>query len=113
MYQTMAKSNPQLAEMMSDPEFIKQMFTKENIQTMRQLQQSNIYPQMDGFGMGVNRTVENLSPDDIRIRYPDAIHQIEDMGFTVDDHVLQVLHRFEGDVQSTINFLMGFCVCFK
>ena len=81
MYQTMAKSNPQLAEMMSDPEFIKQMFTKENIQTMRQLQQSNIYPQMDGF--------------------------------TVDDHVLQVLHRFEGDVQSTINFLMGFCVCFK
>ena len=107
MYDSMVKTNPQLASMLNDPEFLKQMFTKENLQLAQQLQQSNDYPPMDGFGMGTHHIVENLSPSDIRVRYPNAIRQIEEMGFTVDDHVLQVLHQFQGDVTRTIDFLMG------
>ncbi|KAK8809420.1 hypothetical protein WA171_001001 [Blastocystis sp. BT1] len=94
MYESLVKTNPQLASMLNDPQFLKQMFTKENLQFVQQLQPPSNYFPMDGFGMGTHHIVENLSPSDIRVRYPNAIQQMEDMGFTVDDHVLQVLHQF-------------------
>ena len=128
----MIQSNPALADLLNSPEGIKAMFSKENIQMMRQLDQMGLLQQMSanrsngsadanggmsgyggmggfgGFGGmgGFGRPTENLSPSDIRIRYPNAIQQIEEMGFSIDDNVLQVLHRFHGNVEQTINFLM-------
>ena len=130
----MVQSNPALAGLLNSPEGIKSMFSKENIQMMRQLDQIGLLQQMSanrsnssmnanggmgGFGGmgsfggmgGFGRPVENLSPNDIRIRYPNAIQQIEEMGFSIDDNVLQVLHRFNGNVEQTINFLMQSPVC--
>ena len=103
MYKSMVKNNPQLEFMLHNPEFIKQMFTKENLQLAQQMQQPENYFPMDGFGF---RATENLGPNEIRVRYPNAIQQLEEMGIVVDDHVLQVLHRFQGDVGKTIDFLM-------
>lgn len=71
---------------------------------------ANLPAGLGGLG-GMRRPVENLGPDEIRVRYPNAIQQIEEMGFNVDDNVLQVLHRFNGNVEQTINFLMSYSVC--
>lgn len=56
--------------------------------------------QMPGMGAPV------MTSEQIRQKYPNEISQIEAMGFTVDDNLLQTLYRFQGNVEMTINFLM-------
>ncbi|OAO17687.1 ubiquitin-like protein [Blastocystis sp. ATCC 50177/Nand II] len=105
-YQELARSNPMLAEMMKNPEMLRQSLTPENIrlaQAMQGMQGMNM--PMPG-AMPNLMTRNNLTSEEIRTRYPQAIQQIEEMGFTVDDNLLQTLHRFNGNVEMTLNFLM-------
>ena len=107
-YQELARSNPMLAEMMKNPEMLRQSLTPENIrlaQAMQGMQGMNM--PMPG-AMPNLMTRNNLTSEEIRTRYPQAIQQIEEMGFTVDDNLLQTLHRFNGNVEMTLNFLMQY-----
>ena len=86
---------------------------------MRQLEGCGIHPTSTGLGgMGnmsstpFSRT-EQLSSEQIRQRYSTQIAQIEEMGFVVDDNVLQTLHRFHGNVDATIDFLINYDCLFS
>lgn len=103
-YQQLAKENPMMAEMLKNPELLRSSLSPENIRLAQALQGMG---GMNGMmpGRSLNR---QLSSEEIRARYPDAVRQIEDMGFTVDDNVLQTLYRFNGNVEMTINFLIQY-----
>lgn len=103
-YQNIAKTNPEVAEMMSNPEYLKQAFTPEVLQIVQQLQGNSNFGGFGGLHYG---QPQQLTNEQIRERYATQITQIEEMGFVVDDNVLQVLHRFQGNVESTINFLIS------
>ena len=115
----MAQSNPQMAEMMTNPEYLKQMLSPEMLQLAKELQGSGLgsYGGLSSFGgmggLGSFGARQELTSEQIRQRYPAQIQQIEEMGFFVDDNVLQMLHRFNGNVDRTIDFLINSCVCFK
>lgn len=118
-YQELLKSNPNLAQMMKDPNYLRSIFSPENIRLMRQLEGFGIHPTSTGLGgMGnmssnpFSRT-EQLSSEQIRQRYSTQIAQIEEMGFVVDDNVLQTLHRFHGNVDATIDFLINYDCLFS
>lgn len=110
-YQELARSNPMLAEMMKNPEMLRQSLTPENIRLAQAMQGMQ---GMQGMNMPMPgampnlMTRNNLTSEEIRTRYPQAIQQIEEMGFTVDDNLLQTLHRFNGNVEMTLNFLMQY-----
>lgn len=106
-YQALIKDNPMMEQMMSDPNYLKQLFSPENIKLMRQLEQSG-FGRMGGFGGNMFETTEELTTDQLRQRYATQIAQIEEMGFVVDDNVLQTLHRFHGNVDRTIDFLINY-----
>lgn len=121
-YQQMAQSNPMMAEMMTSPEYLKQALSPEMIQLARELQGSGLGGMnglggMSGLGgmngLGSFGARQELTSEQIRQRYPTQIQQIEEMGFFVDDNVLQMLHRFNGNVDRTIDFLINSGVCFK
>ena len=110
-YQEMARSNPLLAEMMKNPENLRQTLTPENIRLAQSLQGLNL--PMPG-AMPNLTARRNLTSEEIRTRYPQSIQQIEEMGFTVDENLLQTLHRFNGNVEMTLNFLMQYgCLLHK
>ena len=126
-YQEMVRSNPQLEQMMSNPEMIRQMFSKENLQLARDLEAAGLGGMggmggMDGMGgmggMGGSQGFGRLprqqpmTPDEIRNRYPNEIKQLEEIGIRVDDQVLMLLHRFNGNVEWTLNYLYECHVCF-
>lgn len=123
-YQEMVRSNPQLEQMMSNPEMIRQMFSKENLQLARDLEAAGLGGMggMDGMGgmggMGGSQGFGGLprqqpmTPDEIRNRYPNEIKQLEEIGIRVDDQVLMLLHRFNGNVEWTLNYLYECHVCF-
>ena len=128
-YQEAVKEHPELAEMVNNPEILKQMFSPEMLQLARALQGvggpggagnlgafgGNLGGNLGGFGgfgglggFGRNHAArEELTSEQIRERYAAQVAQIQDMGFAVDDNVLQVLHRFNGNVDSTIDFLLS------
>ena len=114
-YQEMVRSNPQLEQMMSNPEMIRQMFSKENLQLARDLEAAGLGGMggmggSQGFG-GLPRQ-QPMTPDEIRNRYPNEIKQLEEIGIRVDDQVLMLLHRFNGNVEWTLNYLYECHVCF-
>ena len=123
-YQEMVRSNPQLEQMMSNPEMIRQMFSKENLQLARDLEAAGLGGMggMDGMGgmggMGGSQGFGGLprqqpmTPDEIRNRYPNEIKQLEERAIRVDDQVLKLLHRFNGNVEWTLNYLYECHVCF-
>ena len=123
-YQEMVRSNPQLDQIMSIPEMIRQMFSKENLQLARDLEAAGLGGMggMDGMGgmggMGGSQGFGGLprqqpmTPDEIRNRYPNEIKQLEEIGIRVDDQVLMLLHRFNGNVEWTLNYLYECHVCF-
>ena len=114
-YQEIVRSNPQLEQMMNNPEMIRQMFSKENLQLARDLEAAGLGGMggiggSQGFG-GLPRQ-QPMTPDEIRTRYPNEIKQLEEMGIHVDDQVLMLLHRFNGNVEWTLNCLYECHVCF-
>ena len=117
-YQEMVRSNPQLEQMMSNPEMIRQMFSKENLQLARDLEAAGLGGMGGMGGMGGSQGFGGLprqqpmTPDEIRNRYPNEIKQLEDIGIRVDDQVLMLLHRFNGNVEWTLNYLYECHVCF-
>lgn len=127
-YQQMAQSNPAMAELMTSPEYLKQAFTPEMLALARQLQGSGMggmngmgsmggFGDMGGFGgmggFGMPQQREQLTSEQIRERYPTQIAQIEEMGFIVDDNALQILHRFNGNVDRTIDYLINYACLFN
>ena len=117
-YQEMVRSNPQLEQMMSNPEMIRQMFSKENLQLARDLEAAGLGGMGGMGGMGGSQGFGRLprqqpmTPDEIRNRYPNEIKQLEEIGIRVDDQVLMLLHRFNGNVEWTLNYLYECHVCF-
>ena len=117
-YQEMVRSNPQLEQMMSNPEMIRQMFSKENLQLARDLEAAGLGGMGGMGGMGGSQGFGGLprqqpmTPDEIRNRYPNEIKQLEEIGIRVDDQVLMLLHRFNGNVEWTLNYLYECHVCF-
>ena len=116
-YQQLAQTNPQLAQMMTDPELLKQTLRPEYQQLFRDLEQSGLIGRGGGSDMmglrafpQMNRSAP-LTSEQIREKYQTSIEQIREMGFEIDDNVLQTLHRFNGNVEMTINFLMQCFVC--
>ena len=105
--------------MMSDPNYLRTVFSPENLRLMRQLQGFGINPTSSGLGsmgsMGGNSFLrtEQLTSEQIRQRYSTQVAQIEEMGFVVDDNVLQTLHRFHGNVDATIDFLINYDCLFS
>ena len=131
-YQEAVKEHPELAEMVNNPEILKQMFSPEMLQLARAFQGiggvggaggagsagnlggfggnlGGFGGNLGGFGGfgGNHATREELTSEQIRERYAAQVTQIQDMGFAVDDNVLQVLHRFNGNVDRTIDFLLS------
>lgn len=117
-YQEMVRSNPQLEQMMSNPEMIRQMFSKENLQLAHDLEAAGLGGMGGMGGMGGSQGFGGLprqqpmTPDEIRNRYPNEIKQLEEIGIRVDDQVLMLLHRFNGNVEWTLNYLYECHVCF-
>ena len=75
---------------------------------MHQLKQSGLLNGMNPeMGLGqFGSDAPILTSEQIRQKYANEIAQIEAMGFTVDDNVLQTLERFKGNVEMTLNFLL-------
>ena len=117
-YQEMVRSNPQLEQMMSNPEMIRQMFSKEYLQLAHDLEAAGLGGMGGMGGMGGSQGFGGLprqqpmTPDEIRNRYPNEIKQLEEIGIRVDDQVLMLLHRFNGNVEWTLNYLYECHVCF-
>lgn len=97
-----------MAQMLTNPTLLKQSLTPENLRMMHQLQQSGLLNGMNpGMGLGqFGSDAPILTSEQIRQKYANEITQIEAMGFTVDDNVLQTLERFKGNVEMTLNFLL-------
>ena len=111
-YQEMVRSNPQLEQMMSNPEMIRQMFSKENLQLAHDLEAAGLGGMGGSQGFGGLPRQQPMTPDEIRNRYPNEIKQLEEIGIRVDDQVLMLLHRFNGNVEWTLNYLYECHVCF-
>ena len=112
-YEQLAKNNPLMAQLMTNPEMLRQSLSPQNLRMMRELERSGALSGMGagmGAGMGWGQMPGMGAPvmtsEQIRQKYPNEISQIEAMGFTVDDNLLQTLYRFQGNVEMTINFLM-------
>ena len=118
-YEQLAKNNPLMAQLMTNPEMLRQSLSPQNLRIMRELERSGALSGMGagmgtgmgaGMGMGWGQMPGMGAPvmtsEQIRQKYPNEISQIEAMGFTVDDNLLQTLYRFQGNVEMTINFLM-------
>lgn len=97
-----------MAQMLTNPTLLKQSLTPENLRMMHQLQRSGLLDGMNpGMGLGqFGSDAPILTSEQIRQKYVNEIAQIEAMGFTVDDNVLQTLERFKGNVEMTLNFLL-------
>ena len=108
-YEQLAKNNPLMAQMMANPEMLRQSLSPQNLRLMRELERSGALQGMRA-GMGWGQTAgvgaPMLSSEQIRQKYANEVSQIEAMGFTVDDNLLQTLNRFQGNVEMTLNFLL-------
>ena len=106
-----------MAQLMTNPEMLRQSLSPQNLRMMRELERSGAFSGMGtgmgtgmGWGqipgMGAGMVAAVMSSEQIRQKYANEISQIEAMGFTVDDNLLQTLNRFQGNVEMTLNFLL-------
>ena len=109
----MARDNPQMAQLTTNPEILRQSLSPQNLRIMRELERSGVLQGMRGgmgSGMGWGQTAGMrtavMTSEEIRQKYANEVSQIEAMGFTIDDNLLQTLNRFQGNVEMTLNFLL-------
>lgn len=64
-----------------------------------------------GMNSGMNGGMPNMSlppqsVDELRVKYASELAQVKEMGFYDDEQVLQLLYRFGGNVNATVDYLL-------
>ncbi|KAL8211215.1 hypothetical protein R6Q57_005652 [Mikania cordata] len=101
LVQSMLDSNPQLREMMQNPDFIRQLTSPETMRQMMALQQSLFS------GLGPNTLVLNwfsLPPEEL---YATQLALLQEMGFFDTRENLQTLTATRGNVHAAVEGLLG------